>query len=170
MRLREKMYARAETVAGVTRVNDREWDSHLKSIADATFLIKKAFFQKWKVNKLAEAGDDEPSPEFNMADMPIDDVVPFQNPIQFWVQRKDTAPFDEMYEMAMSVLCIPGTEAASERTFKHTKLVRAADRSRLGAGHTESLVIVGRGLRAIGVRNLRDFTAWQHQSPNGGSA
>ena len=54
---------------------------------------------------------------------PIEDVKPFENPVLFWVEREDVQPFGEMYEMAMAVLCIPATEAASERTFKHTKRI-----------------------------------------------
>ena len=60
---------------------------------------------------------------FRPRDRPIEDVKPFENPVLFWVEREDVQPFGEMYEMAMAVLCIPATEAASERTFKHTKRI-----------------------------------------------
>ena len=55
--------------------------------------------------------------------------------------------------MAMAVLAIPSTEAASERVFKQAKATMTEKRVRMRPETAEAQVIVGRALRALGINS-----------------
>lgn len=145
----------ATTVDAATVSHD-EWVKRLKNVADGAYTARREFFPQWVQQQDGSSGR-----AFTLADMAIEDVEPFRNPVQFWAEREDVPPFAEMYEMAMAVLCIPATEAAAERTFKQSKRIRSAERTRLCTELTDALVVAGRGFRALGVRNLDEYMRWQ---------
>ena len=93
-----------------------------------------------------------------MDDLEVDDVPGLcEPPLHFWMKHRDHPSFEPAYKMAMAVLAIPSTEAASERVFKQTKAVRAPARGHLEPDAAEAQVIVGRAAKALGIRGGQDF-------------
>ena len=145
------------------------WRDGLKGTRYAAYKFIKARFRVWVEDQRAQArrvfaqdapglqGDGEEPARANLRplNMPVAEVQEFNNPIKFWHEHNTQDAFKEMFEMAMAVLCIPATEAASERTFRHAKYVHAAERTRMTNEVAEAQVICGRGLGSLGVTDIR---------------
>ena len=141
-----------------------EWERTLKTVIKGYEDVYGAFFREtWyaeQVEKRATAasagggGGREPT----IGDMKVADVPCLcEPPLQFWSKHRDHQSFTPAYEMAMAVLAIPSTEAASERVFKQTKAVRAPARCHLAPEVAEAQVVVGRAVQALDIHGGRDF-------------
>ncbi len=133
------------------------WLKVLKGVAEGFFAIARHhFIHTWgdpAWTKLKETNPLAAAP--NIDQMPRDVVKALSeaNPIEFWETSKDKPLFQRAYAMAMAVLAIPSTEAASERVFKQAKATMTEKRVRMRPETAEAQVIVGRALRALGINS-----------------
>ena len=85
--------------------------------------------------------------------MTVEDV--YGTPVQFWVTMKNEfgaeSIFGCLFPYAMATLCVPATEAASERVFKAAKYAIHADRPQLDSDRAEQQVLVRRAIAARGL-------------------
>ena len=72
--------------------------------------------------------------------------------VNFWVTMSTEfgvdSIFGQLFPYAMAILCVPATEAASERVFKAAKYAINADRPRLDSARGEQQVLVRRAIQA----------------------
>lgn len=84
----------------------------------------------------------------------------YGTPVEFWVTMSAEfgadSIFGQLFPYAMAVLCVPATEAASERVFKAAKYAINADRPRLDSERGEQQVLVRRAIQARDL-NARDI-------------
>ena len=131
-----------------------DWETLLRDAADEAYRVKMKYC-KDENRKLPRGAPREA--RLVPKRVTLDMVPDLKDPLKFWIERKKNDNVKDLYEMAMATLCIPATEAASERVFKHTKRIRSATRTRLSADRAEALVVVGRALPALGYGSLKEF-------------
>ena len=87
--------------------------------------------------------------------MPVSVADVYGRAVNFWVtvsaEFGADSIFGQLFPYAMAILCVPATEAASERVFKAAKYAIIADRPRLDSARGEQQVLVRRAIQARGL-------------------
>ena len=132
-----------------------EWEGMLKDLArhvrDYYQQQGKDHAERWRSTHADDSG--EVYDELSLADC-------FQNPLKFWKERREAVCVRDFYRMAVTCLCLPATESASERLFKRVKRLAADDRTLLAIETLEKQVVIGANLEHVGVRYVRGMTAY----------